>query len=131
MWRVRPGNPMAETRDTEVPRTDRRQARRLSLSLPVHLIRVDSPDNLTAVESTTINVSSTGFYCMVTEQFQVGERLRCLIGMPASSGNPSESITLECRARVVRTEQSGSRLAIACHIEEYRVLSAASGDSRG
>jgi hypothetical protein len=98
--------------------------------LPVHLIRGDAPDNVTAVESTTMNVSSTGFYCMVTEQFQVGDRLRCLIGMRASSGNPSESITVDCRARVVRTEQSGLRLAIACHIEEYRVLSAAAGDSR-
>jgi hypothetical protein len=55
---------------------DRRKRQRVALHWPVRLFRQPGRPS---VESTTENLSTAGLYCVSSERFQPGERLRCEI----------------------------------------------------
>jgi hypothetical protein len=81
------------------------------------------PGETKQIEGITKNVSVDGFYCFVQELFRIGELLHCVIVVPASGRQPDDALNLDCRVEVVRVEPLGTgRYGIACHIEEYRVL---------
>jgi hypothetical protein len=75
--------------------------------------------------TTTVNLSSGGFYCRLAEPRTVGESLRCDIMIPADSGlDQPARLCLRCRASVVRIDtyrEAGLPYGVACRIEEYRV----------
>src|SRR5580765_2002303 len=99
---------------------ERRKRKRVALHWPVRLFR-----DLTApsVESTTENLTSNGFYCVSTEPFRLGERLECIIAIPAGSFGYAESpIRLQCRVRVARVEDQVEGFGLGCHIEDYDLL---------
>ena len=100
---------------------ERRKRKRVALHWPVRLFR--SPDTQ-SVESTTENLTSNGFYCVSREPFQLGERLECVIAIPAGSfGYSSSPISLQCRGRVMRVEdQRHDGFGLGCYIEDYDLL---------
>src|SRR5258708_13413678 len=99
---------------------ERRKRTRIALHGPVGVFR--EPDT-PSVESTTENLTSNGFYCVSREPFQLGERLECIIAIPAGSFGYAESpIRLQCRVRVTRIEDQGERFGLACYIEDYDLL---------
>jgi hypothetical protein len=76
-----------------------------------------------AVETVTRDLSSNGFYCLSRIPFVCGEVLVCSLQIPTYEPlNNEKTLTLECRARVVRSEPgAGDGLCgIACQIEDYR-----------
>jgi hypothetical protein len=102
---------------------ERRKRKRVALHWPVRLFRdLAAP----SVESTTENLTSNGFYCVSREPFQLGERLECIIAIPAGSFGYSESpIRLQCRVRVTRIEDQNEGFGLGCYIEDYDLLTSA------
>ena len=101
------------------PTEDRRRTKRLSLRWVVKLTR---PLDGRVVRCVTDNLSIEGFHCVCDLPFLPGERLDCVLELPAQRMGYSEAdIHLECRVRVVRVEAFGSepRFGIACQIEDY------------
>jgi len=99
---------------------ERRKRKRIALHWPVRLFRDPATPS---VESTTENLTSNGFYCISTEPFQMGERLECIIAIPAGSFGYNESpIRLQCRVRVARVEDQREGFGLGCYIEDYDLL---------
>ena len=67
---------------------DRRKRKRVTLHWPVRLFRQPETG---AIESTTENLSTAGFYCITSEPFKPGERLHCEIVIPGESLGFSET----------------------------------------
>jgi hypothetical protein len=100
---------------------ERRSRRRLSLALPVVLIR---PGTETPIEAMMENVSSNGFYCLSDQEFSPDERLNCEICLPGDevTSVPEPGLRLNCEVRVVRVVPRGSQgFGVACHFDEYSV----------
>jgi hypothetical protein len=74
------------------------------------------------VSGKTRNVSSQGFYCLVQEPLESGERVECTMLIPIpKSGKPDAVLCLKCQARLLRVEVMGADkgFGIAFLIEEY------------
>lgn len=99
---------------------ERRKRKRIALHWPVRLFRDPAAPS---VESTTENLTSNGFYCISKEPFELGERLECIIAIPAGSFGYNESpIRLQCRVRVARVEGQQEGFGLGCYIEDYDLL---------
>src|SRR5690348_17000419 len=96
---------------------DRRRRKRVPVHWPVRLSRQPGPP---PTESTTENLSSEGFYCIIREPFRPGECLQCEIVLPGESFGSSEpSLRLQCRVTVRRVEHLQRGFGLGCHIEDY------------
>ncbi len=99
---------------------ERRKRKRIALRWPVRLFRDPA---MPSVESTTENLTSNGFYCVSREPFQLGERLECIIAIPAGSfGYAKSPMCLQCRVRVARIEDQRDGFGLGCYIEDYDLL---------
>jgi len=99
---------------------ERRKRKRIALHWPVRLYRTSGSPS---VDSATENLTSNGFYCVSTEPFQVGERLQCVIAIPAGAFGYSDSrVRLQCRVRVTRVENQRDSFGLGCCIEDYELL---------
>lgn len=102
-------------------KAERRSRPRAALHWVVHVSRAGDQH---PVASRTRNVSSQGFYCLVEEPFESGERVECTVVVPIpKSGRPDDALWLKCQARVLRVEAAAdTAYGIAFHIEEYCVV---------
>jgi len=99
---------------------DRRKRKRVTLHWPVRLFRQPETG---AIESTTENLSTAGFYCITSEPFKPGERLHCEIVIPGESLGFSETpVRLECQVTVRRVEHLTIGFGLGCQIEDYTLL---------
>jgi len=100
---------------------ERRKRVRAKVYWPVLLFRDDVAE---AIESVTRDLSSIGFYCLSPRPFAVDESLVCVLKVPMHAPMGEErTVTIECRARVVRTEEMGNnRFGIGCRIEDYHLV---------
>jgi hypothetical protein len=99
---------------------ERRKRKRIALHWPVRLFRDPATPS---IESTTQNLTSNGFYCVSTQPFNLGERLECIIAIPAGSFGYAESpMCLQCRVRVARIEDQRDGFGLGCYIEDYDLL---------
>src|SRR5215469_10461753 len=88
------------------PKGDRRNRVRTAVQWCVTLFRRDSAE---PIESTTRNLSSGGFHCLVRREFAIGERLTALLHIPAYDPTGRETTcTLSCDARVLRLDTTDS-----------------------
>jgi hypothetical protein len=88
-------------------------------------VTFSSPRLSNAVETTTQNLSSEGFYCFARTAFVPGELVACTITVPSHRPHSPESVLLlECRVRIVRVEpaKEGGFYGIGCQIEDYQFL---------
>jgi hypothetical protein len=100
-------------------RSDRRNRVRAQVHWPVVFVRDDGSD---AVETTTQNLTSEGFYCLSSSSFIWGEQLTCCIKLPAHDPAGREQVLwLECRIRVARVDPPNAEgvFGVACQIEDY------------
>ena len=73
----------------------------------------------------TRDISPEGFYCVLDQLIQPGERLECDIALPAPGlKSHNDGIHLRCHARAVRLERMSADMefGLACRIEDYRVI---------
>jgi hypothetical protein len=106
------------------PETDRRGRVRVALSVAVYVFLDGALD---PIIGRTKNLSAGGFYCHLNEPLVVGRTVRAIIMIPACSPlNGDRAMSLECNCRVIRVEplEPPKRYGIACHIDNYRVLTA-------
>lgn len=105
----------------ERPYIDRRRRPRFPLRWTV-LISRDA--KTPAFQTTTINVSSEGFYCYSPESFEPGAIVHGRILIPAQGPDMSEdALCLVCRVKVVRIVASAPYgFGMGCHIETYRIV---------
>src|ERR1700690_3609654 len=77
---------------------EKRKRVRTTVHWPVLFFRNHSADG---IESTTLNLSSSGFYCLSGALFTAGESLFCTLRVPSHDPAGNERIwILECRVRV-------------------------------
>jgi len=95
--------------------------RRKRLRAPVRWrITILSPGLEDAVESSTLNLSSDGFYCTTDIPFVREQRLSVVLHAPAHRpGDGEATCMLRCKATVVRTESKDGQYGVACRIEDY------------
>jgi hypothetical protein len=101
---------------------ERRQRRRALVRWPLRLYRNRAGE---AEETTTQNLSSSGFYCMSGMLHRAGEILFCVLQVPSHEAPPgNRPLFLECRVRVTRVESAPvpGFWGIACSIEDYRFV---------
>jgi len=70
-------------------------------------------------------MNSDGFYCTTTQPFSPGERLACLVVLPAQSAGapPRDRFYLEGQVEVIRLVVSGTKgFGIGCRIREYQMI---------
>lgn len=103
------------------PPPERRARSRLPVRWPLRILPANGSGE--ALEATTENLSSQGFYCWVTRAFKPGDTVRCLIDLPSPAGNPRR-LSLHCVAEVVRNDcgPDGGLFGLACRIVEYEIL---------
>ena len=101
---------------------ERRKRERLRLRLPVLLLRTESD---TPICSETSNISNDGFYCTSPQPFSPGDRLDCLIVLPAEPSDSPESgqFCIEGRVDVVRLVVDNNKgFGIGCRFGRYHVI---------
>jgi hypothetical protein len=106
----------------EEQRQERRKRPRTLVHWPVVLFR-DHGDEI--IETTTQNLSSCGFYCLLGAALAAGECLFCRLHVPLPEAARRRSFgILECRVRVTRAEPALAEgmFGIACRIEDYRFV---------
>src|SRR5580658_6568360 len=103
-------------------KSERRSRPRAALQWVVHVSRAGG---MHTVSGKTRNVSSQGFYCLIQEPLESGERVECTVVIPIpKSGRPDAVLWLKCRARLLRVEAVAADKAfgIAFLIEEYSLV---------
>ena len=76
------------------------------------------------IETVTQDLSSDGFYCFSRIPFIPGERLICMLRIPAHRLDRSDrAAELECQVKVVRVDpvREEGYFGIGCKIEDYRL----------
>jgi hypothetical protein len=103
------------------PDADWRGRTRFALSWTVYLLR--STDAY-PIESKTTSLSCSGFYCVVSEPFIVGECVRCTLVIPSFGHHrPNDHLNLECQATVTRVEPTEpGKYRLSCQIDHYTVV---------
>ena len=102
--------------------SERRKQARLSLRLPVLLFRTEFEP---PTWSETLNISKDGFYCTIPKPVAPGERLRCLVALPAhGNGSPGIELCLDGQIEVVRivTSVGKAGFEIGCRLWQYRLI---------
>ena len=102
---------------------ERRKRVRTTVHWPILIFRNEATDG---IESTTYNLSSTGFFCFLHRPLDTGETIFCTFRIPAYDPQGKERLwILECRARVKRVEGGVHEglFGLACEFEDYRLLS--------
>ena len=101
--------------------SERRQRQRTLVHWPVLLFRDHAGE---AIETTTQNLSSSGFYCQSRTPLAAGEFLFCTLRIPSHEASCRKCRVLECRVRVTRAEPALTEglFGIACRIEDYRFV---------
>jgi len=100
--------------------TERRKRVRAKVQWAILLLPEDAGE---VVESVTRDLSSVGFYCLSPKLFSVGESLFCALKVPTyDPTGEDQTMTVECRVRVVRAEETEEgAYGIACQIEDYQL----------
>lgn len=99
---------------------ERRKRMRTTVHWPILFFREHLAEG---IESTTLNLSSSGFYCLSRTLFAVGESLFCTLRVRSHDPGGKERIwNLQCQVRVKRAEPASldGLFGVACEIEDYQ-----------
>ncbi len=100
--------------------SDARTGKRFPLELP---IKIHKESESGAHSGTTGNLSAAGVYIKADAALEVGSNVEFEITLPPEVTGAKENVVVQCRGRVVRTDESkeGSKDArgVACVIDTY------------
>lgn len=102
-----------------------RTGKRFPLHLPIKIHREDS-----AAESSgmTGDLSAAGVYIRADAALEVGSPVEFEITLPPEVTGGKENVVIQCRGRVVRTDEptagaaSGENRGVACVIDSYEFV---------
>lgn len=105
-----------------VARLERRRRQRSHVHWPVCFFGVDVGRT---VETTTENLSSSGFHCFTPVPLITGDTMVCVLGVPSPQPfNNTRALCMECKVRIVRMEPAEDRksYSVGCEIQDYRFI---------
>lgn len=104
------------------PGTDRREARRFTMTLP---LRVRTPgDKGEEFAARTRDVSFRGLYFLVDADLKLGSEIEFVLVLPGQV-TLSSDVHIRCYGQVVRVEEQNGQHGVAARIERYEFLPAA------
>jgi hypothetical protein len=104
---------------------DARTGKRFPLELPIKIHRQDTAGESSGV---TGNLSAAGVYIRANEALDVGSPVEFEIALPPEMTGAKENVIIQCRGRVVRTDQpasggkSSEARGVACVIDSYEFV---------
>jgi PilZ domain len=114
---------MASDEPVQYRGPDRRKSPRAPLHWNV-CMRCDN--DRPAVRSRTHDISRDGLFCVVDQEFVVGQRLTCDIDLPTyATPESGGTVCLRCRVQIVRVDAVATTdgdIGLGLRIEDYRVL---------
>ena len=102
--------------------SDRREARRFSMNLPVRVLvnDVNGPE----LKANTRDVSDRGLYFLVEAPFEKGSEIDFILTLPAQIISAGD-VNIRCHGHVVRVENDDhGKTGIAAKIEKYEFIPA-------
>ncbi len=105
--------------------TEARTGKRFPLHLP---IKIHSEDTTVDTSGTTGNLSAAGVYIRADAALEVGSPVEFEITLPPEVTGGKEDVVIQCRGRVVRTDEpeasaaSGDHRGVACVIDSYEFV---------
>ena len=104
--------------------SDRRNARRYDLSLPV-IVRVPAERTSGNQNGKTRDISTRGLYFVIDQDLEAGSELDITLTLPAEVTNSAE-VFVRALGKVVRVERRGEdgelRMGVAAVIERYDIM---------
>ena len=105
--------------------SEARTGKRFPLHLP---IKIHREDTTTATSGMTGDLSAAGVYIKADAALEVGSPVEFEITLPPEVTGGKEDVTIQCRGRVVRTDEPdastepGSNRGVACVIDSYEFV---------
>ena len=102
--------------------SDRREARRFSMNLPVRVLLNDA--NGPELKANTRDVSYRGLYFVAEAPFEKGNEIDFILTLPAQIISAGD-VNIRCHGRIVRVQaEDQGRTGIAAKIEKYEFIPA-------
>ncbi len=105
--------------------SEARTGKRFPLELPIKIHKQDTGGESTGV---TGNLSAAGVYIRADAELDVGSSVEFEIALPPEMTGAKENVVIQCRGRVVRTDEpaGGSKSpearGVACVIDSYEFV---------
>src|SRR5262249_17900575 len=104
--------------------SDARTGKRFPLELP---IKIHKGDAVADTSGMTGNLSAAGVYIRADAALEVGSPVEFEITLPPDVTGGKEDVVIQCRGRVVRTDEpegaaSGENRGVACVIDSYEFV---------
>ena len=100
--------------------SERREARRFTMALPMRILPQASVDS--EFRGQTRDVSYRGLYFLAdARRFAVGSEIEFILTLPEQV-RQTGSVHIRCRGQIVRVEDVNSRTGIAAKIDRYEFL---------
>lgn len=99
--------------------SEARTGKRFPLELPIKIHRAEEGSQHSGV---TGNLSAAGVYIRADASLEVGSNVEFEIALPPEVTGAKENVIVQCRGRVVRTDEPGSATdtrGVACVIDSY------------
>jgi PilZ domain len=105
--------------------TEARTGKRFPLHLP---IKIHQEDTTVDTSGMTGNLSAAGVYIRADAALEVGSPVEFEITLPPEVTGGKEDVVIQCRGRVVRTDEpntsveAGENRGVACVIDSYEFV---------
>ena len=98
--------------------SDARTGKRFPLELPIKIHKEQEGGEHKGV---TGNLSAAGVYIRADAALEIGSSVEFEIALPPEVTGAKENVIIQCRGRVVRADEAGSKDArgVACVIDSY------------
>jgi hypothetical protein len=102
--------------------SDARTGKRFPLELPIKIHKADTGGDSSGV---TGNLSAAGVYIRADASLEVGSSVEFEIALPPEVTGAQENVIIQCRGRVVRTDEPATGSSpteargVACVIDSY------------
>ena len=97
-----------------------RTGKRFPLELPIKIHQGEAGGDTKGV---TGNLSAAGVYIRADSAMEIGSPVEFEITLPPEMTGGQENVTIQCKGRVVRADESGSEgRGVACVIDSYEFV---------
>jgi len=97
-----------------------RTGKRFPLELPIKIHKGETGGDANGV---TGNLSAAGVYIRADASLEIGSPVEFEITLPPEMTGGQEDVTIQCKGRVVRTDETGSEgRGVACVIDSYEFV---------
>jgi len=103
--------------------SERREARRFNMSLPMRVLPRDRHEN--ELFGQTRDVSYRGLYFLSDSSFEPGSEIDFVLTLPQQV-SPAGDVNIRCQGQIIRVEPTeNGRIGIAARIQRYEFIPAA------